>query len=97
MVIKKITVQLQSGLNARHTVEFVRKAYSFDSQINIIKNRTSASGRDLIGIMNIAVEEGETITLIADGSDEQVAADVLENFLLNKASSFFLRMNNYLR
>lgn len=88
MVIKKITVQLQSGLNARHTIKFVRKAYSFDSQINIIKNRTSASGRDMIGVMNIAVEEGETITLIADGSDEQAAADALENFLLNKDSSF---------
>ncbi|WP_342046446.1 HPr family phosphocarrier protein [Bacillus sp. OTU530] len=88
MVIKKITVQLQNGLNARHTIKFVRKASSFDSQINIMKNGTLASGRDMMGVMNIAVEEGETITLIADGSDEQTAADALESFLLNKNFSF---------
>lgn len=88
MVIKKIIVQLPQGLHARHTTKFVRKAYFFDSQINIMKNGTSVSGRDMIDIMGIAVEEGEEITLIANGSDEQAAAEVLESFLLNKDYSF---------
>lgn len=36
-----------------------------------------------MGIMDLAVEEGDEVILMTDGIDEQVANQMLENFLVN--------------
>jgi phosphotransferase system HPr (HPr) family protein len=79
---KKIVVQLNRGLQAQIATEFVRKASSFTSDINILKDGKLAAVKSIMGVMCLAIRKGEEITLIADGLDEDIAIEVLETFLL---------------
>jgi phosphotransferase system HPr (HPr) family protein len=79
---KKIVVQLNSGLQAQFATEFVRKASSFTSDINILKEGRLVAVKSIMGVMCLAIRKGEEITLIADGLDENKAIEVLETFLL---------------
>lgn len=84
MIEKKIVIGLQHGIQARNATEFVQKASSFRSEINLIKDGRSVAAKSIMGIMALAIRKGEEITLIADGSDEHQAVIALENVLLNK-------------
>jgi phosphotransferase system HPr (HPr) family protein len=84
MIEKKIVVHLKYGLQNRNATEFVQITSSFKSEIIIIKNEKSVAGKSITGVMAIAIREGEEITLIVDGSDEQEAIVSLEAFLSSK-------------
>ncbi|RAS78019.1 HPr family phosphocarrier protein [Priestia endophytica] len=83
MLMKKLTVQLPRGLQARHTAIFVRKASSFKSEIMLSKNGKTANGKDLMEIMDLVIKEGDEVTLMVNGGDEWEANRILEEFLLN--------------
>jgi len=83
MIRKKIVVGLNNGLQAQVASEFVRKASSFNSDINILKEGRLIAGKSIMGVMCLAIRKGEEITLIADGMDENKASEVLETFLLS--------------
>ncbi|MGF9889400.1 HPr family phosphocarrier protein [Priestia megaterium] len=84
MLIKRMTVQLSGGLQARHTALFAREACSFQSDIFISKDGKSANAKSIMQVMELAVKEGDEITLMTSGIDEQAAARTLEEFLLTK-------------
>jgi catabolite repression HPr-like protein len=84
MVEKRIVVQLQHGLQARRATEFVQRASSFNSEINIIKNGKSVNGKSIMGVMATAIRKGEELTIISNGRDEQEAILTLEEFLSSK-------------
>ncbi|MBG9814140.1 aldolase [Bacillus endophyticus] len=86
MLMKKLTVQLPRGLQARHTAIFVRKASSFKSEIMLSKNGKTANGKDLMEIMDLVIKEGDEVTLMVNGGDEWEAKRILEEFLLNSNS-----------
>ncbi|MED4072859.1 HPr family phosphocarrier protein [Priestia endophytica] len=86
MLMKKLTVQLPRGLQARHTAIFVRKASSFKSEIMLSKNGKTANGKDLMEIMDLVIKEGDEVTLMVNGGDEWEANGILEAFLLNSNS-----------
>ncbi|MFO6495702.1 MULTISPECIES: HPr family phosphocarrier protein [Bacillus] len=83
MLVTKPAVRLPRGLQARHTTLFVRKAAAFTSEIVLAKNGQTANGKDLMEIINLAVQEGDKITLIINGADERAVKETLEKFLLN--------------
>jgi catabolite repression HPr-like protein len=84
MLIKRMTVQLSGGLQARHTALFAREACSFQSEIFLAKGGKSANGKSIMKVIALAVKKGDEITLLTDGVDEQAAACTLEEFLLTK-------------
>jgi catabolite repression HPr-like protein len=84
MIRKKIVVGLNNGLQAQVASEFVRKASSFNSDINILKEGRLIAGKSIMGVMCLAIRRGEEITLIADGIDENKAIEDLETYLLSE-------------
>lgn len=84
MIEKKVVVRLKYGLQARAGSKFVEKASTFNSDINIMKNRRWVAGKSIMGVMALAVRQGEEIHLTAEGDDEENAIVALEEFLLNK-------------
>jgi catabolite repression HPr-like protein len=84
MIRKKIVVGLNNGLQAQVASEFVRKASSFNSDINILKDGRIIAGKSIMGVMCLAIRKGEEITLIADGMDENKAIEDLETYLLSE-------------
>jgi catabolite repression HPr-like protein len=83
MLMKNLIVQLPRGLQARHTALFVRKVVAFKSEVILSKDGKTASGKDIMKIMDLVVREGDEITLLVDGCDEQVAMETLEKYLSN--------------
>lgn len=56
----------------------VQEASRFSSDFYIRKDGYEINGKSIIGVMTLAAEQGATLDLIFDGSDEDAAADALE-------------------
>ncbi|MBR1529967.1 MAG: HPr family phosphocarrier protein [Oscillospiraceae bacterium] len=77
MITKEIFIRKASvGLMPRPLVTaFVQKAYEFKSHIWIEKEDNRAEARSLLDMLSLGIHDGDQILLIADGADEQQAAD----------------------
>ncbi|MGI8315561.1 HPr family phosphocarrier protein [Halobacillus mangrovi] len=81
MIERSITVELETGLQARPAAQFVQQANRFSSDIFIEKDEKRVNAKSIMGLMSLAVGTGEEITLIADGSDEETALEELSDFV----------------
>ncbi|MDR0983734.1 MAG: HPr family phosphocarrier protein [Ruminococcus sp.] len=77
MCIKKVIVKNQVGLHARPATFFIQKANEFKSSIWIEKEERRVNAKSLLGILSLGIVGNTEISIIADGTDEQVAADAL--------------------
>ncbi len=85
MVSKEIVVQNQVGLHARPATFFIQKATEFKSSIWVTKDDRRINAKSLLGVLSLGVTRGTTITVTADGPDEQDAVDALDALI---ASNF---------
>jgi phosphocarrier protein len=69
-------VSNQLGLHAR-AAAFVHMATRYDSQIRVGRENRVMDGKSIMGILLLAAARGTTITISADGPDEQAAVDAL--------------------
>ena len=77
MFVKEIVVQNQVGLHARPATFFIQKANSFQSSLWVEKEDRRVNAKSLLGVLSLGITKGMTITIIADGSDENEALDGL--------------------
>lgn len=82
MIEKKWVVNLEQGFHIRPANQFVQLAQTFQSEITVDKDGQRADGKSILGLMALAIDQGEEITLIAEGADEQEAMDSLTSFLI---------------
>jgi phosphotransferase system HPr (HPr) family protein len=78
---KKITVKIASGLEARPVALFVQVASRFSSSIYVEIQDKKVNAKSIMGMMSLGVLEGEDITIIADGVDEDEAIDKIEEYI----------------
>ena len=83
MVEREVTVLLKTGLQARPAAQFVQEASRFASDISIIDGEKKVNVKSIMGLMSLAINSGKTVTLAADGQDEEEAVQVLEAFMSN--------------
>ena len=81
MLSKEITLVNSVGLHARPATFFIQKANSYRCSVWIENNSRRANAKSLLGVLSMGIVKGMTITLIADGSDEEEALNGLCNFL----------------
>lgn len=81
MVEKTVVVQLESGLQARPAAQFVQEANRFTADIFLKKDDKKINAKSIMGLMSLAITKGETITLIADGPDEEEALNELSSYI----------------
>lgn len=74
------TITDEVGIHARPAGLLVKKAKEFDSTITIEKDGKSVNASKLMALMGLGVKCGETVTVTAEGSDEEKAASALEEF-----------------
>lgn len=77
MISKEVTINNQVGLHARPATFFIQKANEFKSSIWIEKDERRVNAKSLLGVLSLGIVKGSTITLVADGADEQEAIDTL--------------------
>ena len=85
MFLKEIIVQNQVGLHARPATFFIQKANEYKSSIWVEKDERRVNAKSLLGVLSLGITKGISITIIAEGSDEEEAV----NDLVNLVSSDF--------
>ena len=81
MFVKDVTVQDQVGLHARPATFFIQKANSYKSSIWVEKDDRRVNAKSLLGVLSLGIAKGMTVTLIADGQDEDNALDGLSTLI----------------
>lgn len=69
------------GIHARPAGLLAKKAAGFKSTVTVIKGEKKADTRRLIAFMGLGIKCGNTITIQAEGEDEQAAAEAVQAFL----------------
>lgn len=71
---RTVVVRNPSGLHARPAALFVQTAKRFvDTKIEITKDGTTRDAKSILGVLTLAVSQGTTITLRAEGPDAAAA------------------------
>ena len=81
MISKDITIKIPSGLEARPIAMLVQVACQYDSSIYIQMQDKKINAKSIMDMMSLEIIEGETVTVVADGSDEAEALDNIEKYL----------------
>lgn len=81
MFNKEIVVCCESGLHNKQATYFVQKANEFEANIWIESGNRKMNAKSLLGIMSLGIVTGETVNLIASGTDAEAAVNALEALL----------------
>ena len=82
MLTKTITIQNEVGLHTRPATYFIQKANNYKSSVWIENSDRRANAKSLLGVLSLGISKGDTISIIADGSDEAEAVDGLVDLLM---------------
>ena len=81
MISKEVLINNQVGLHARPATFFIQKANEFKSSIWVDKDERRVNAKSLLGVLSLGIVKGTTITLIADGSDQEEAIETLSKLI----------------
>lgn len=77
MTSRDITIQNSVGLHARPATFFIQKANSYKSSVWVEKDDRRVNAKSLLGVLSLGIVKGMTVTITADGPDENEALDGL--------------------
>jgi phosphocarrier protein HPr len=77
MISRTVTVTNQLGLHARAAARFVHLAAKYDSQIRVGRDARVMDGKSIMGILLLAAARGTSLTISAEGPDEDAAVTAL--------------------
>lgn len=80
---KIITVELPGGLEARPAAMLVQVASQYDSRIYLESGSKRVNAKSIMGMMTLGLIAGQSITVEADGADEDQAVSEIEKYLIN--------------
>lgn len=75
------TITDPAGIHARPATLLIKQAGAFKSSIKIAKDGKEADAKRIFGVMGLGAKQGETITIKAEGEDEDDAIKDLSEFL----------------
>ena len=85
MTKRSITVRLEDGLDARPIAMLVQIASRHESSIHLVAEGKKVNAKSIMGMMSMALSQGETVTIVAEGSDEKEAVEHISDYLSGKA------------
>lgn len=81
MISKEVVISNQVGLHARPATFFIQKANEYKSSIWVEKDDRRVNAKSLLGVLSLSIVKGTSITIIADGSDEEEAVKALSELI----------------
>ena len=84
MIKKPVTINLSTGLEARPVAQLVQIARQFNSESYVEIGKTRVNAKSIMGMMTLGLVTGESITVEADGADEEQAVAEIEKYLQNQ-------------
>lgn len=84
MVTKSMTIELQTGLQARPVAVLVQVASQFESSIYVEYDNMKVNAKSIMGMMTLGLAAGTQVTVSAEGNDEEAAISKIEEYLSSK-------------
>lgn len=81
MVSKSMTINIPKGLEARPVALLVQVASQYESSIYVEIQEKKVNAKSIMGMMCLGLAEGEKITIIANGPDEDAAVDAIDKYI----------------
>ena len=77
MAEREVIVVPEAGLHARPAAKFVKTAKGYSSDIVVIKDGAEVNAKSSLRLMTLGAKHGDTITIRANGEDEEAAVEAL--------------------
>jgi phosphocarrier protein HPr len=84
MIEKQVTVKNRAGIHARPAALIVKTANSFSSNLYIERDTMRINGKSIMGIITLGASYKTELKIIAEGADEELAAEAIEQLFLNR-------------
>lgn len=81
MTKKDTVIRLENGLEARPVALLVQVASQFESSIYIEYEQKRVNAKSIMGMMTLVLAAGATVTVTAEGKDENEAVDAVVSYL----------------
>ena len=78
------TIKDELGIHARPAGLLVKEAKKFQSECTITKGDKTKKLTQLMMLMSLGVKQGDTVTVSAEGDDEDTAIHHKKLFIINK-------------
>lgn len=84
MISREIQIRIPSGMEASPVALLVQTANKFKSSIYLETDSKKVNAKSIMGMMSVAMNYEDRITITADGEDEETAILAIEDFLSHK-------------
>lgn len=81
MTKKDAIIRLENGLEARPVALLVQVASQYDSSIYLEYAEKRVNAKSIMGMMTLILTAGDTVTVTADGADENDAVNAIVSYL----------------
>ena len=78
---KDVIINMTDQMEATPIAHLVALANQFKSQIYLVMGRTRVNAKSIMGMMSLVLMTGATVTVDANGEDEEEAVAALKDFL----------------
>ena len=84
MIKTSVVVKADPGFDGRPIALLVQEASQYASKVYIQVAEKNINAKSIMGMMSLSLQEGEDITVVAEGKDEKEAVAGVEGFLTTR-------------
>lgn len=83
MIETPVIVGHEDGIEGRPIALLVQEASQYASRIYIQMGDKQINAKSIMGMMSLNLSEGEKVTVLTEGEDEEMAAEGIKTFFAN--------------
>lgn len=84
MIEKPVTIGKLMDLDEHPIAHLVQEASQYESTVYIKMENKKVNAKSIMGMMSLQLEKGISVTVVAEGDDEDKAVEGLNSFLCPK-------------
>lgn len=81
---KELEIINKLGLHARAAAKLIGVTSRFSADITLVKDGREVDGKSIMSVMMLAASQGTTLSVKAQGSDEESAIIAIEELINNR-------------
>ena len=81
MLRRSIVINRPQGLEARPIAELVQVASRYESRVYLEHGSRKVNAKSIRGMMSLEAPAGETVGIMVEGADEEIAMEEIASFL----------------
>ena len=87
MTRKTVEVSMHGGMDTRPIALLVQTASQYESTVYIEYDEKHVNAKSIMGMMTLALKNGDTVDVVTEGSDEENAAGDICKYLTGEIAA----------